>query len=47
MGIALVPIMLAALMTVKASSISRTSARVETVLANAADRVDRAPARAV
>jgi prepilin-type N-terminal cleavage/methylation domain-containing protein len=42
MGVALVPIMLAALMTVRASSHSRTSARVETVLANAADRVTRA-----
>ena len=45
MSIALVPVMLAALMTVKASSVSRTNARVETVLANAADRVTRAPAK--
>lgn len=42
MAIALIPIMLAAIMTVQASSQSRTAAKVETVLANAADRVNRA-----
>jgi prepilin-type N-terminal cleavage/methylation domain-containing protein len=45
MSIALVPIMLAAVMTLRASSQSRINARVETVLANAADRVTRAPAK--
>lgn len=42
MGIAMVPIMLAGLMSVKASAQSRSAAKVETVLANAADRVNRA-----
>ncbi|MBI4884417.1 MAG: prepilin-type N-terminal cleavage/methylation domain-containing protein [Actinobacteria bacterium] len=41
-GIAIVPIMMAGIVTIKASSSSRTAARVETVLANAADRVNRA-----
>lgn len=43
MALAVVPIMLAAALTVRTSSQSRTLARVETVLANAADRVNRAP----
>ncbi len=42
MGIAIVPIMLAGIVTVESSASSRTAARVETVLANAADRVNRA-----
>ena len=42
MGIAMVPILLAGVMSVKASAQSRSSAKVETVLANAADRVNRA-----
>ena len=41
-GIAVVPIMMAAIINVRASSQTRTSAKVETVLANAADRVNRA-----
>lgn len=44
MGIAMLPIMLAGIATIKASASSRTAARVETVLANAADRVNRATA---
>lgn len=44
MGIAMVPIMLAGVMSVKASAQSRSAAKVETVLANAADRVNRATA---
>jgi len=43
MALAVVPIMLAAALTVRTSSQSRSLARVETVLANAADRVNRAP----
>ncbi len=43
MATAIVPIMLAGLVTVRTSSQTRTLARVETVLANAADRVNRAP----
>jgi prepilin-type N-terminal cleavage/methylation domain-containing protein len=43
MSIAVVPIMLAAGVSVRSSTQSRTLARVETVLANAADRVNRAP----
>lgn len=43
MGIAMVPILLAGVMSVKASAQSRSAAKVETVLANAADRVNRAP----
>ncbi len=43
MSIAVVPIMLAAGVSVRSSSQSRNLARVETVLANAADRVNRAP----
>jgi prepilin-type N-terminal cleavage/methylation domain-containing protein len=42
MGVAIVPIMIAGIVTIKASATSRTVARVETVLANAADRVNRA-----
>jgi len=42
MAITMIPLMLAALMTVEASSATRTASRVETVLANAADRVNRA-----
>ncbi len=42
MGVAIVPIMMAGIVTIKASSTSRNAARVETVLANAADRVNRA-----
>jgi Tfp pilus assembly protein PilV len=42
MSIAVVPIMLAAGVSVRASSQSRTLTRMETVLANAADRVNRA-----
>lgn len=42
MGVAIVPIMMAGIVTIKASATSRTAARVETVLANAADRVNRA-----
>lgn len=42
MGIAMVPILLAGVVSVKASAQSRSSAKVETVLANAADRVNRA-----
>lgn len=41
-SVAIVPIMMAGIVTIKASSTSRTVARVETVLANAADRVNRA-----
>ncbi|HAP74598.1 MAG TPA: hypothetical protein DCR14_00765 [Acidimicrobiaceae bacterium] len=41
-GLAMIPLMLAALTTVEASSMRRTATRVETVLANAADRVNRA-----
>ena len=44
MGIAMLPIMLAGIATIKASASSRTAARVETVLSNAADRVNRASA---
>ncbi len=43
MSIAVVPIMLAAGVSVRSSTQSRSLARVETVLANAADRVNRAP----
>ena len=42
MGIALIPLMMAALASVESSSMRRTATRVETVLANAADRVNRA-----
>lgn len=42
MGVSIIPIMLGGIVTIKASSASRTAARVETVLANAADRVNRA-----
>ncbi len=40
MGAAIVPIMMAGIVTIKASSSSRNAAKVETVLANAADRVN-------
>jgi prepilin-type N-terminal cleavage/methylation domain-containing protein len=43
MAVAVVPILLAAGLTVRTSSQSRSLTRVETVLANAADRVNRAP----
>lgn len=43
MAIAVVPILLAAALTVRTSAQSRSLARLETVLANAADRVNRAP----
>lgn len=43
MALIVVPIMLAAGLSVRTSSQSRTLSRVETVLANAADRVNRAP----
>ncbi|MCE9621901.1 MAG: prepilin-type N-terminal cleavage/methylation domain-containing protein [Actinomycetia bacterium] len=42
MGVAIVPIMMAGIVTIKSSASSRNAARVETVLANAADRVNRA-----
>jgi type II secretory pathway pseudopilin PulG len=42
MSTAVVPIMLAAGVSIRASSQSRTLARIETVMANAADRVNRA-----
>lgn len=43
LSVAVIPLMDATLMSVRASSISREAAEVETVLANAADRVNRAP----
>jgi hypothetical protein len=43
MSTAIVPIMLAGLLTVRTSSQSRSLTRIDTVLANAADRVNRAP----
>jgi Tfp pilus assembly protein PilV len=43
MALAVVPILVAAALTVRTSSQSRSLARIETVLANAADRVNRAP----
>ena len=43
MGLIVVPVMLAAGLSIRTSSQSRTLTRVETVLANAADRVNRAP----
>ncbi len=42
MGVAIVPIMTAGIVTINASASSRNAARVESVLANAADRVNRA-----
>ncbi len=42
MAIAILPLMDATLTSVKASSIAREAAELETVLANAADRVNRA-----
>lgn len=41
-GIAVVPIMVAAFVLVKNSSYNRNATRVETILSNAADRVNRA-----
>ena len=43
MSTAIVPIMLAGLLTVRTSGQSRSLTRIDTVLANAADRVNRAP----
>lgn len=43
MGIVMAPVMYAVIATVRASSNSRQLAQVETVLQNAADRVNRAP----
>jgi hypothetical protein len=42
MSIAIIPIILAASVSIKASSQTRNLSRMETVLANAADRVNRA-----
>lgn len=42
MGLAMIPLMVAALSLVKNSSFNRNATRVETVLSNAADRVNRA-----
>jgi hypothetical protein len=42
-ALAVVPLMNATIQSIRASSIARESAEVETVLANAADRVNRAP----
>lgn len=42
-GIAMIPIMIAAWTLVRNSSFNRSSTKVETVLANAGDRVNRAP----
>ena len=42
MSMAVIPILLACIMTIKTSSQVRTAAKVETILANAADRVNRA-----
>ncbi|MDO8364228.1 MAG: prepilin-type N-terminal cleavage/methylation domain-containing protein [Actinomycetota bacterium] len=41
MGIAMIPIMLAGITSVRASSQTRMAARVESVLADAADRINR------
>jgi len=41
MGIAMLPIMMAGIVSVRASAQTRVAAKVETVLANAADRVNR------
>jgi prepilin-type N-terminal cleavage/methylation domain-containing protein len=43
MSTAVVPIMLAGLLTVRTSGQTRSLTRIDTVLANAADRVNRAP----
>lgn len=42
MGVAMMPILIAALSLVKTSSYNRNATKVETVLANAADRLNRA-----
>ena len=42
MGIAVIPTMMVGIVSIRTSSQTRTSARTETVLANAADRVNRA-----
>ena len=43
MGIVVVPILSAVVVSIRMSSLSRDAARVETALVNAADRVGRAP----
>lgn len=43
MGLAMVPIMIAALSLITTSSYNRNATKVETVLANAADRLNRTP----
>ncbi len=43
MGVVLVPVMYALMSSIKASAMSMESAEVQTVLQNAADRVNRAP----
>lgn len=43
MGIAVMPLMAAAIVSIRTSSMSRSAAQVETALVNAADRVNRAP----
>ena len=43
MGLAMIPILVAALSLVKTSSYNRNATKVETVLANAADRLNRTP----
>ena len=45
MSIAVIPIMLAGIVSIRTSSQTRIAAKVETVLANAADRVNRAGER--
>ncbi len=42
MGIAVIPIMVAGMVSVRASAQTRMAAKVETVLGNAADRINRA-----
>ena len=42
MSVAIIPLLLASIVTIKTSSQVRTAAKVETILANAADRVNRA-----
>jgi prepilin-type N-terminal cleavage/methylation domain-containing protein len=43
MGVVVIPIMDSVITSVRASSVSRSAAQVETALVNAADRVNRAP----
>lgn len=45
MGVVVIAILNAVSTSVKASSVSRSAAQVETAIVNAADRVNRAPAR--